>query len=114
MAEILECGHAPSPHGEHTTGYGVDIHGARFCYECAAKRDRADMLATGRATLYLTDKGLTNWPGSLFIIVSERKTGRHNMARVRYDVWFTFGGAEWHGVQYGDNTQICHCRRIKS
>jgi hypothetical protein len=56
---------------------------------------------------------LTNWPGSLSIQVRRIKTGHHNIAGKRYDVWFTFEGHEWHGVQYGDNTQICHCRKLK-
>ena len=30
-----------------------------------------------------------------------------------YDVWFIGpDGKEWHGVQYGDLTQVCHCRRV--
>lgn len=33
---------------------------------------------------------------------------------VRYDTWFTGpDGKQWHAVQYGDNTQIAHCRRTK-
>jgi hypothetical protein len=94
----------------------------------------------GRITLYLTfDKALarwhhdggwngknspvtgkaspwqvTNWPGSLRFNAFVRR-GRHNLAGTRYDLWFT--GPEntlWHGVQYGDQTQVCHCKRLKS
>lgn len=54
--KILDCGHPPSPHAPFTTGYGTDsATGATFCYACAANRDRADMIASGRATLYLID-----------------------------------------------------------
>jgi hypothetical protein len=43
-----------------------------------------------------------------------RTTGRHNIAGVRYDVWFRGpDGHVWWGVQYGDMTQICHCKRTK-
>lgn len=120
--EILECGHVASPHSEFTTGYGKDEHGKRYCYACCADRDRYQMRCDGRATLYLTCEPkmvrtgtgtLTNWPGSLEIPCNVRK-GRHNMARTRYDVWFSFEGQTWHGVQYGENTQLCHCKRIKS
>ena len=55
---------------------------------------------------------ISNWPGTLRFDCGVRK-GRHNIARTRYDAWFLFGGFEWHGVQYGDDTQIIHCRRTK-
>lgn len=100
------------------TGYATTDKGL-VCYECCAKRDRDEMVATGRATLYLTiakdgkNCTVSNWPGSLKFTGGWQK-GRHNIARVRYDVWFVGpDGANWHGVQYGDNTQICHCRRTK-
>lgn len=121
---ILDCGHAPSPHSDFTTGYGQDAQGRTHCYACCAENDKASMIETGRATLYLTREQpdaaaapawyVTNWPGSLRMHAFVRK-GRHNMAGKRYDVWFTGpDGKDWHGVTYGDNTQICHCRRLKA
>ena len=104
------------------------------CYACCAAEDRRAMLETGRATLYLTilpgssevgmmnrkafhgwnyaDGKVTNWPGSLSL-ACRVKRGNHNMAGRRYDVWFTLEGQPWHGTQYGDNTQIVHCHRVK-
>jgi hypothetical protein len=129
---ILECGHEPSEHSEFTTGYGVkEVNGKDFrcCYECCAKDDRDSMLSSGRATLYLDmnprkappfgysreSARVTNWPGSLEFWTGPVRKGRHNIAGRRYDVWFTGpDGKDWHGVQYGENTQICHCRRTKS
>jgi hypothetical protein len=89
------------------TGYGVDREtGAKACHECCAVADREAMTQTGRATMYLTKDGVTNWPGSLRFPVRQMRVGRHNIARVRYDFRFTGpDGAEWAGVQYGDNTQ---------
>ena len=124
-SQILECGHEPSPHESFTTGYGVDMDGNRKCYECCAVDDKARMIETGKATLYLSrsisaewpDKGkevwtVGNWPGSLKLRTGSPRKGRHNIAGSRYDVWFTGpDGKDWHGVQYGENTQICHCRR---
>lgn len=50
----LDCGHPPSDHGPHTTGYGIDpVTGARSCYQCCADKERVSMIETGRATLYL-------------------------------------------------------------
>ena len=104
------------------------------CFACCAAEDRARMIETGRATLYLTilpgssevgmvnrkafhgwnyaDGKVTNRAGSLSF-ACRVKRGAHNMAGRRYDVWFTFNGQPWHGTQYGDNTQIAHCRRVK-
>ena len=70
----------------------------------------------GRITLYLAkhdDKyEVTNWPSSLRLKASV-KVGNHNIAGSRYDTWFNFEGVVWHGVCYGENTQLCHCKRTK-
>lgn len=101
-------------------GYGCDDLGRRHCYVCCADHDQAYMRKTGKITLYLTtfDNGslgrITNWPGSLEFRTAYVRRGRHNIAGRRYDAWFWFEGAHWHGVQYGDNTQIMHCRRTKA
>jgi hypothetical protein len=101
------------------TGYGADGNGNLICYSCCADIDREDMRRTGKATLYLTagadgTADVTNWPGTLRFRTGPVRRGRHNMAGTRYDVWFTGpDGKEWHGVQYGENTQIVHCKRVK-
>ena len=124
---LLNCGH------ESTAGYGEDRDGKTICYACCADIDRKAMDETGRAAMYFThDCGgreiqpgcwdchgrnnaeVTNWPGSLRYRVMAYRVGGHNIAGRRYDVWFRdHVGKEWHGVQYGDRTQLCHCRRMK-
>ncbi len=128
-----DCG-LEKPLGGHgvSTGYGYygpdKPDNAPICFECCGKRGRKDMVETGKTTLYLTqdsnsgpslrlDGGrghatLTNWPGTLRLPCYVKR-GHHNIARVRYDVWFHFEGFVWHGVQYGDNTQLCRCKRTK-
>lgn len=120
------------------TGYGcyIDAKGVerKACHACCADLDRADMIATGKATLYLTweqearpraqagqyihrkHAKVSNWGGSLsFPVASLIRVGAHNIARVRYDFRFTGpDGATWAGTQYGDNTQIAHCRRVRA
>lgn len=124
-----DCGEFKPVNTEGGTGYAVLPNGANVCYACCAIRDREDMVKTGRATLYLEyrDYGVRgwlgtryesatvgNWPGTLKFHTQAVKVGRHNMAGRRYDVWFKGpDGKEWHGVTYGDNTQLCHCRRVK-
>ncbi len=113
--DILDCGHGPSEHSSFTTGYGVAPNGKKHCYDCCATRESARMIETGRGTLYHTGGALTDWPGKLRFPVSYVSRGRHNMARYRYDGRFIGpDGAMWSFTRYGDNTQIAHCRRLKS
>jgi len=115
--DILDCGHAPSPHSPITTGYGVTEDGKRHCYDCCAHRVRVRMIETGKGVLYLSGKELTDWPGKLRfpVYAGYIAKGRHNMARVRYDGQFIGpDGKRWRFTQYGDNTQIAHCRRLKA
>lgn len=133
------CGESKPVNHSGGTGYG-EREGRKVCYACCADLDRADMVANGKATLYLScepaskafDNGrpftpatigkghgraahgkVTNWPGTLEFSAVTRYSP-HNIARWRYDVWFTGpDGFEWHGVTYGDNTQLCHCKRTK-
>jgi hypothetical protein len=124
----LDCGHPPSEHTVTTMGYVRGADGRTYCYDCCADRERAAMIETGRATLYLTidtqttgagqriTRGyvVTDWPGRLRFPARYVRTGRHNIARVRRDFDFTGpDGFRWVGVQYGDNTEIAHCRRTK-
>jgi len=121
-----------APKASGGTGYGQDENGKRSCYECCADQDRKWMQEKGQTTLYLTYKTapripheghegpdvrrgvITNWPGTLAFPVYYLKEGRHNIAGRRYDAWFSGpDGHIWHGVQYGDNTELIHCKRTK-
>jgi hypothetical protein len=117
---MLDCGHPESEHSSITRGYGKDSEGKTFCYDCCAKMDLEFMQSRGKIALYLVNHDnkyfVTNWPGSLsFPIRGKVIKGHHNIAGTRYDVWFYVPNDKylWHGIQYGDNTQICHCKRTK-
>lgn len=109
------CGQAkPVPTDSCTTGYGYDAENRKVCFACCAIRDKAQMDADGKTVLYLGENEVTNWPGTLRYRVWRMVIGRHNMAGKRFDVWFhDHLGKSWHGVQYGEMTQLCHCRRLK-
>ena len=114
---ILDCGHLPST-SSATAGYGHDAQGKTYCYDCCAKRELDSMRQTGKATLYLTTRSdgkriVSDWPGHLSFPVHHETRGHHNIAGTRYDVWFTVDSRPWHGTQYGDMTQIVHCRRTR-
>ena len=120
VCSVCQQAIAPSP-WEFTTGYGVNSDGDKICYSCCADGDREYMRQHGKIALYLChDKEarkytVTNWPGTVCFPIMGHAPCRswHNIARYRYDVWFVFDGHIWHGIQYGDNTQIVHCRRTK-
>jgi hypothetical protein len=96
------------------------------CYTCYNRKNEQRMRETGRAVLYLSDcvgvaadrsvsrdrLRVTNWPGSLSLPVSSVRHSRNNFGAQRTDVWFRFDGADWHGVNVGDN-QILRCKRLK-
>lgn len=132
----VDCGNTFKPTGVGT-GYGVvkqEGVEVKVCYECCGKRDAKDMEDTGKTVLYLTSTvkhptereyelgyrdtkvyTVTNWPGTLAFKVFMSKEGHHNFAGSRTDVWFRGpDGKLWWGVQYGDTTQLVHCKRLKS
>lgn len=97
------------------TGYARDNENNLICYACCGENDRKHLLSlkVGEKTVfYLANNEVTNWPGTLRISVPRIRTGRHNIAGKRYDTWFTFEGLKFHGVTYGDNTQIHHIKRV--
>lgn len=124
-----KCNQQKTHESDTTTGYGVDKSGNKICFQCCAEDDKKHMEQNNRITLYLTcepahkiksEHGrnrvgyVSNWPGTLKIPCTTT-VGRHNIAGVRYDCWFTdHSGNKWHGVQYGDNTQLVHCRKLKA
>ena len=116
----LDCGHEPSPHNECTTGTARTGDGWEICWQCCAFGDLGRMVKNGNtrtmpAYLVRKDSGewrVENWPGTLSFHVFYKQKGRHNLARTREDVWFVGPDLHvWHGVQYGEWTQIVHCRR---
>jgi len=107
------------------TGYATTDQDHLHCFACCGESDREHMETHDRMTLYLVDGQpgvhptynqyrVTNWPGTLSFQVYPVRHGRHNIAGSRIDVWFVdHTGRRWWGVQYGEWTQICHCRKLK-
>jgi hypothetical protein len=118
-AVMCDCGHMSTP-TDYTPGYGTDAEGKTHCFPCCSKNEQALLERMGRGVLYLVEKDgrreLTDWPGVFRVPVLACHIGRHNFASKRYDVWFRMPSDPfiWHGVTYGDNTQICHIRRTAS
>ena len=116
-----DCGETKPVNPSGGTGYAVfeNGRGDKVCYACCAIRDKARMTAESRVALYLVTREnrlvVSNWPGTLEFPVMESRAGAHNIAGSRIDAWFVdHDGSRWHGVQYGDNTQLIHCRKLKA
>lgn len=103
-----------APQDGVSSGYGLNSKNEKVCYACCGVNDAEFMRYHGKMTLYLANGLVTNWPNSLTFTPTKTKTGRHNIAGSRTDVWFRGpDGASWYGVNYGDNTQILHCKKLK-
>lgn len=107
------------------TGYGTrvmpDGSHARHCYACCTENEKAMMREDGKIYLYLVEGSdentrrkyfVTNWTGMLRLPVYAVTKGRHNIARTQTRFRFMFEGAEWAGVQYGEHTQVAHCKKL--
>ena len=103
------------------TGYG-ELNGKKYCYACCGELD-SDTLAKlkpgEKVYLYLAEgkeylPEVINWPGTLRIKCCARKNGNHNIAGIRRDVWFKHRGKNFHGVQYGNSSEICHVQVVKT
>lgn len=128
--QILDCGHAIGEHSHISSGYGTDAAGVRSCYQCCADKERASMIETGRATLYIVSRDVpascgsgvsrqhyvTDWPGKLeFRVIGSPNVKRHGggFGSQRTDAWFRGpDGFVWRAVNRGDS-QIARCKRTK-
>lgn len=121
------------PANSCSTGYGTMPEAQEVvCYDCCGKRDLAELQNAkpgDKFTFYLIKEKngdghiptgcwvATNWPGTWKHVVFPR-VGNHNWAGVRRDVWFSVGKPDgsrnyFHGIQYGDDSEICHVTCLK-
>lgn len=106
----LDCGHCATQCATHL--------GKTYCPTCDAQWIDGYMQTAYRTTLYLIERDsclyLTNWFSTLEIKIDHWKYGRHNMVDRVTHVWFKHADMVWYGVNYGGNTQLCHCKKTKS
>ncbi|MBU1235039.1 MAG: hypothetical protein KKC77_19300 [Proteobacteria bacterium] len=98
-----------------STGYGLDNHGHKICFNCCGlldSRNLSRMPKKDKYLLYFNGIEVTNWPGSLKIKPYCVNHGKHNIARTMTTVWFKFYGMRFIGKNYGDNSQILHVKKI--
>lgn len=111
---ILDCGHKPSPHGEHTTGTG-HIDGRELCVNCCNSHEAAEFSKAQHYCAYLSGDGktITTWPGGVLAQVVKLWSVHNNMAgeilRIRA---VDASGNKWHGTSPGRG-MYCRLHRSK-
>lgn len=96
---VLDCGHVPSVHGPHTTGYGR--FGDRYlCYACCAQQDLEQLRTATKVVQYISSDGknLTNWPGHVLGTVLYFGAKHPFSQERRYVRVRDTSGGEWSGV----------------
>lgn len=111
--------HTCSRCGKVVSRVGYNSNHDPFCYDCCAVLDSEQMRDSDRITLYLVKNAegkheVTNWPGTLRYSVASPVIGKHNIARIRRDVSFKdIHDQWWHGTQYGNDSELCYCKKLK-
>ena len=117
MENCSQCGNEFKPDGIGT-GYGVDPQTKKkICYTCCGINDLNKLKNSkigDRFCYYLSKGKVINWPNTMIIEPYYFRVGRHNIAGRRTDVWFNVDGNKFWGVNYGDNSEILHIKRIKN
>lgn len=104
-------------HSGHTTGY-AQCDNKKYCFDCCGDYDRRCLETENSYILYLTeDNGIwriTNWPGTLCFPARYGRSflhfGRVKAIRVYFE---DHKGNSWRATQYGDDTQVARCKKIK-
>lgn len=100
---ILDCGHVPSPHSEHTTGTAHTPDGKEICWDCANREEEAAMNdpRNKRFTVYVGEGIVTTWTGyKLGTITARHRTTIFGRDGFAYTVKDNHGNW-WHGRHAG-------------
>jgi len=99
-------------------GYGVDNHDHKICLSCCGKLDAKKFKNAkpgDKLFAYYNHETntISNWPGTFEIKSVGHSHGRHNIARTRISVWFKYEGNCFHGIQYGEDSEILYVKCVK-
>ena len=105
---VLDCGHKPNPHSEHTTGTGRTPDGLELCWDCCNSNERRYMAQANHYHGYLTRDAaerpqISTWPGGELARVTEyreTKAGFGCGERVYFRATDSYGG-KWYGSSPG-------------
>jgi len=106
-ARILDCGHTPSPHSEHTTGTAHTPEGHEICWECSNACEREHLRTVQVYGAYLVKRDgravIETWPGGALATVTEywtRRVGFSHDGRTYFRA-VDVHGQRWHGTSPG-------------
>lgn len=110
-AEVLNCGHEPTPQKKGSLGTGAAVfNGQTMCYDCAAASIKTGALADGRFTAYVSSDGtkITTWDGQEIGIVRRRTVSG-------YKAWYqvTAYGKAWYGQGPSESGTYVSLRQYK-
>lgn len=117
--KLLDCGHAPTPHGVGT-GVATAPNGRTMCYPCADREQREALATIDVFAGYVSGdvKRVTTWTGGKLADVTKVTTGKRRYTpsggsyRLRY-VWAKSpDGARWYG-RGNDDWDVITLRRAK-
>jgi hypothetical protein len=123
LANILDCGHPPTP-DLIGTGRAIDPTDGTSCYECSDEREREDMTRANTFVAYVSSAGdaLTTWPGGHLATIDPAdadQVGRRTYTPsggqwTRY-LWHATDddGGRWIGVNCGPGL-IIRVRRLRA
>lgn len=95
-SRVLDCGHKPSAHSEHTTGtaHTSDEPSREICWTCADKGERERMKTERKMVAYITERdgarAVTTWTGGRLARVTRWACRPHKVfgrATVLYYFW---------------------------
>jgi hypothetical protein len=128
MNTCVDCGVTFKPE-QYTTGFAEDREGKRYCYDCAAKHELADLEPTGRGFVYvkaddtITRQGkrltkdiqaLTTWPGKVLTDeVYVTNQWHSNMGDRRVAFRAVINGKLWSGIYYADAGDYARIRMLR-
>ena len=104
MTELLDCGHAPTKTEGMGTGYGRNVEGKTFCYDCSTEADKEIIRKREMFYAYVSTDGksITNWPGRKLMRVTAHWTGEGFWGyKTHYFNAVAEDGSEWYGKNGG-------------
>jgi hypothetical protein len=110
----LDCGHEPSPHGEHTTGTAHTQDGREICWDCANTEQREDLKTAPRFMAYTSQdwKSVTDWTGRLLGSIRWKTSARNAFCGTLYHLRVVdVHGQRWAATTLGPG-MYCRMRRL--
>ena len=111
-SRVLDCGHTPSPHGEHTTGTARTRDNREVCWDCAIREEQEAFRTADKYVAYLSSdlRKVTTWTGGLLADVVGWRRVQHGFCGELYHFKAVApDGSWWLGTSQGGGM----CARLR-